>query len=67
MASISSLTKRVWASDVASAVTNGTPRPRESVSHRSVLPVPDAPMSSMLLLTMAASPRFVLAILRKWE
>ena len=55
IASISSFTKRVLASDVASAVTNGTSRKRESVSHMSVLPVPDEPMSSTLLFTRPAS------------
>ena len=53
MASISSLTNRVLASEVASAVTNGTSRSCDSVSHISVLPVPEDPMSSTLLFTTA--------------
>ena len=55
IASISSFTKRVLASEVASAVTKGTSSRCESVSHMSVLPVPDEPMSSTLLLIRPAS------------
>jgi hypothetical protein len=55
MASISSLTNRLCASAVASAVTNGTPRARDSVSHISVLPVPVGPIRRMLLLMIGAS------------
>ena len=64
MASISSFTNRVLASDVASAVTNGTSRNRESVSHMSVLPVPDDPMSRTLLLTRPVSSAIPRSILR---
>ena len=64
IASISSFTKRVLASDVASAVTNGTSRNRDSVSHISVLPVPEEPISSTLLLRRPVSSHRARSILR---
>ena len=56
--------EEVVAIEVASAVTNGTSRKRESVSHMSVFPVPDEPIRSTLLFTRPASLAIARSILR---
>ena len=62
MASISSLTNSVCASEVASAVTKGTFSARARVSHSSVLPVPVEPTSRMLLFATSTASLFALLI-----